>query len=144
MVDIIRRVTIQGRSDGLDKAAADLRDVATAQGEVAKASQTTATVTDMSSRKLLSAASAYDRLRKSIDPVYQAQQKLIAQEKTLQRAVDQGLLSLEKQDEILKRLHAPNIFAKLGADAIANTRLLTGMGEAGRAAFDKIGTAAAR
>lgn len=136
MVDVYRRLSVQGRSEGLDKVATDLRDVATAQKEVGAASQATATVTEVSSRKTLSAAAAYDRLQRSLDPVYQAQQRLAAAERVLDRARDQGLIDLSRQNELLgfaaQRYQqlAPaidTVAARMSEGAMASNRLITGM-----------------
>jgi len=66
-----------------------------ASGERVNSSQ------EQTERRLGQSATALERLTRSIDPAYSAQQKLEAGQQTLQRAFDAGII---KQDEFARRL----------------------------------------
>ncbi|MCS0501624.1 phage tail tape measure C-terminal domain-containing protein [Ancylobacter mangrovi] len=105
-VEQIRRVVTQYDSRGAEKSVADLDAVAAAQGKVAATGQTVATVTDTVTRRQLSAVNAYDRLRRSIDEEYRAQQNLARGQATLDRAMQQGIITAEEYSRALALLKA--------------------------------------
>ena len=90
-LDTIRNLTVRGQSQGLDRVKADLDAVSAAQGRVATSAERMATVTDMSSRRQLSAAAALERLAASHDATYRAQQQHARGTAILERATAQGL-----------------------------------------------------
>ena len=87
---VVRTLTVRGTSDGLDKVAADLTKVADAHGRAADASTRAASVTETSAKRQLSTANAWDRLRKSVDDTYAAEQRLARADVLGQRAIAQG------------------------------------------------------
>ncbi|MCX5518447.1 phage tail length tape measure family protein [Kaistia defluvii] len=94
-LEAIRQLTIRGRSEGLDKVAADLRLVDTAQKQVAASSGPLATVTDTVAKKVTSSAGAYDRLRQSIDLDYRAQLQMEKGQRTINAALEQGVIDAQ-------------------------------------------------
>jgi hypothetical protein len=92
-IDTIRRITIQASTTGVDTATDSLNKLATAQTNVAQSGTSSATVTDTSASKQLSASSAYDKLRLSIDSQYKSQQQLAKGETVLTNALNQGTIS---------------------------------------------------
>lgn len=105
-IEQIRRVVTQYDSSGAEKAAADLNAVAAAEANAARAGEQLATVTDTVSKRQLSAASAADKLRRSIDDEYRAQQQLAKGQATLDRAMQQGVLSAEEYARALTLLQS--------------------------------------
>lgn len=94
-VETIRKITIQAAQTGVDQTTASLNKLSDAQSNVADTGKTMATVTDQSSSKQLSAQSAYDRLRTSIDSNYRSQQQLAKGETVLTNARNQGIISAQ-------------------------------------------------
>ena len=94
-LEAIRQLTIRGRSEGLDKVAADLRLVDTAQKQVAASAAPLATVTDTVAKKVTSSAGAYDRLRQSIDLDYRAQLQMEKGQRTINAALEQGVIDTQ-------------------------------------------------
>jgi len=94
-LEAIRQLTIRGRSEGLDKVAAELRLVDTAQKQVASSAAPLATVTDTVAKKVTSSAGAYDRLRQSIDLDYRAQLQMEKGQRTINAALEQGVLDAQ-------------------------------------------------
>jgi phage-related minor tail protein len=88
--NVVRTLTVRGISDGLDKVASDLTKVAGAHEKAASASVTAATVTETSAKRQLATASAYDRLRRSVDQAYDAQVRLSKAETLGRRAIAGG------------------------------------------------------
>lgn len=93
-LDTIRTLTIKATQDGVDDVTKSLNDLATAQGGVATASDTT-------SKSTLSAASALNKLQNSLDPNYRATTQLSAAQTTLGKAWEQGLLSADKYTQLM-------------------------------------------
>lgn len=126
-IEQIRRVVTQYESSGAEKAAADFNAVAAAETNAARAGEQVATVTDMVTKRQISAAAAYDRLRKSIDDDYRAQQQLAKGQATLDRALQQGAITADEYNRSLTLLQArftagPTIAAPMAA-AAASTKL---------------------
>lgn len=110
-MDVIKRVVIQGSSEGLDKV----------EGELRKLTSTTDGVSvsfEKASRSQLSAEAAYKRLSASIDPTDRAQQQITRSTSTLDRALKQGIIT---QDEYAKRLG--QIREKYSSAAAANDNM---------------------
>lgn len=82
-IDVVRRLTVQGQSVGLDRLQADLKAVSGAQGEVATSSARLVSATTSVERSTLSAQRSLDNMTRSLDPL----SKALAQQERLQRAV---------------------------------------------------------
>jgi hypothetical protein len=105
-VDQIKRVTIEGRSVGLDKVQRDLKAVSDGQKQVAATAGAMATSTDTASKSALSLASAAERLLQRTDPAYRSQIALQRGTDLLDRALRQGSISAEKHAQGLAALQA--------------------------------------
>ncbi len=108
MQDIIRRITVQASQTGATETAAALRNVATEAGNVAVAVERTGAAT-------LSVASKLNTLQKSLDATYLAEQKMAAIEKTLTAARNEGLISAQRENELLSLASAK--YREVGAAA---------------------------
>lgn len=93
-MDLIKRVVVQGSSEGLAKLESDLRKIAATTDGVSVSFE-------KASRSQLSAQNAYNRLSSSIDPAEKAQQQLTKGTSTLDKALQQGIIN---QDDYQKRL----------------------------------------
>jgi hypothetical protein len=91
-IETIRRITVQQQSTGGDAVRADLLATAAAQQKVGDAANAAAVVAEVASRRQLSAASAFDRVRSSVDGSFKAQQALERGLNTLNRALQQGVV----------------------------------------------------
>ncbi len=89
-MQVVKELVSRGRSEGMDKVAADLNKVADAQDNVAKSGETASKSTDTTAKRQISAAAAYDRLLKSIDETYRGQQQFARGQGVLDRALEQG------------------------------------------------------
>lgn len=167
MADAITTAIYQAAFDagqykaGVDqKVAADQKAVTSGERVVVSEEKVT--------RATRSSAEAIDRKIARLDPLYAAEQRYAKALEMVQRYEEEGvgsaaqrarLIELETQKyqqqiAALERLNAVRAagpaaaidptFARLGAGAIANARLLEGMGEAGQAAFGKIAVSAER
>jgi hypothetical protein len=105
-LEAIRQLTIRGRSEGLDKVAADLRLVDTAQKQVAASAGPLAIATDTVAKKVTSSAGAYDRLRQSIDLDYRAQMQLEKGQRTINAALEQGVIDAQGATNAIDMLTA--------------------------------------
>jgi len=94
MQDVIRRIQIQARQEGVDQTTASLQKLAGAQDVVAIATSNTERATVSVQGKLTS-------LMKTLDAEYASEQKLAAVEKTLTAARNEGLVSIERENELL-------------------------------------------
>lgn len=119
-LNTLRTVTIRQVSEGADKVRSDLDGLAAAQQRVAQASDTTATVTEMSSRRQLSAAAAYDKVRAAVDANFRAQQQMERSTRTLDRALQQGIIDATGYERTLGQLQAR--YGTLGGAAAASLR----------------------
>lgn len=97
-LNTIRTMTVRYVSEGAEKMRSDADAVATSQERVGQAANQTATVTEQSARRQLSAASAYDRLRQQIDETYRAQQRLERASGVIDRTFNQGLINAEERE----------------------------------------------
>lgn len=102
-LNTIRNLTVQHRSEGADRVIADLRGVAAAEGSVGEAATRAATVTEQASRRQLSAASALDREMKKIDASYRATQSQSRATSTFDRALQQGIIDMERRDQLARQ-----------------------------------------
>lgn len=90
----IRKLTVQGRADGVDEATASLRKFAAAGDQVSA-------VSERSTRATLSVQSAYEKQVRSLDSVYRSQQSFAKAEETLTRARDQGLVGQDRYNQLI-------------------------------------------
>lgn len=92
--ETIRRLTIEAKSPGVQQAANDLQELSRAQAEV--------TVTAQSQEKAtLSVERALDRVQRQYDQAWRAEQQLARVERDLTAARSQGLITLERQNQLL-------------------------------------------
>ncbi|MFG1349097.1 phage tail length tape measure family protein [Xanthobacter autotrophicus] len=118
-VQQVRELIVRGKSEGMDKVQGDLNKVADAQRRVSETGETMATVTDTTSKRQLSAANAVDRLRKAVDEEYRAQQAYLAGQRSLDRAMAQGIITQEEHGRILGQLSTKYAAAKTSNDNFA-------------------------
>lgn len=91
----ISELRVAGQTQGLDKVESDLNKVAAAQTRVSTTGQAVATVTDIVSKRQISASAAWDRMRRSVDEQYRALQAVEKAQREAARAVEQGVASAE-------------------------------------------------
>lgn len=87
MQEIVRLITIRGRTEGVTQSEAEVKGLAGAHDNLGKSS--------------ISVAGKLDALQKSVDADYRAEEKLLSIEKTLTAARNQGLISIERQNELM-------------------------------------------
>ncbi|MGQ4273391.1 phage tail length tape measure family protein [Terrihabitans sp. B22-R8] len=102
----IKRLTVEGKTVGLDKVAADLHAVEAAQEGVARAAETTAKVTETSARRQLSASQAYERQRRNLDDTARAQATFERGQNTINRALQQGVIDAEEAARAMRQVEA--------------------------------------
>lgn len=131
---VTRTLVVRTEADGAAQTATDLNKVGGAAqqaGEKIRTFERTlgatgATVKETSGR-MLSVEKGYDRLRKSIDPVYRETQRLAAAETLLSKARMQGLDGIEETNRLLSLQRER--FSSMGKDALAantNIKLTSG------------------
>ncbi|QDM32099.1 hypothetical protein FNL55_12705 [Tardiphaga sp. vice352] len=118
VLNTIRRIEVVGTSSGLDETRAKLDALSRAQTTVATTAEGMAVKTESSSRRQLSAAGAYDRLRSTIDDSFRSSQKLASGQATIDRAFQQGVISVQEQAQAMQQLQA-----RYGTVAVANDNL---------------------
>lgn len=114
--NVVRRIEIVGTSRGLGEVEDKLRAVGSATDDLAKATEENAKVTETASRRQISAAGAYDRLRGQIDQQYRAQRQLERGQQTLDRAMQQGLATQAEYDRAMKQLRERYLHAAAAND----------------------------
>lgn len=92
--EAVRRLRIEATTRGVDEAKNKLTALAGAQGEVATASQ-------FQERATLSMSRALERIQTRYDEAYRSEQQLARIERDLSAARAQGLISLERQAELM-------------------------------------------
>jgi hypothetical protein len=102
-LETIRRLTVEGQSRGMEKVVSDLNKVAGAQQQLAKASEVTSTTTETNEKRVLSAASAYERLQNRIDPVHRELRQVERDFKALNDAASQNI-GLERYSENIQKI----------------------------------------
>lgn len=125
-VSVIR---IRGVSEGISETTAKLRQLGAAQNDVAVVSEKT-------TKSSLSASSAFERLAKQVDQTYRREQAFAAGSRTLDRALSQGLVSVERRNDLLRQLEARTLNA-----ANANDKLSASQA---RSRFDGAGAGVSR
>jgi hypothetical protein len=127
--DVIRRITIQGRADGLDRIQKSLADVDRSMKAVAGSAEVVVTATEEQSRSVLSAASAFDRMLRSVDPAHRAQRLLETSTRAADRALAQGAISAEQHARALA-----SIQQRFGGVATGTALMASGISNATHAA----------
>src|SRR4051812_35460884 len=92
-VETIRKVTISASTTGVAEAASSLNQLSAAQSKLAVASNTTATVTDLASKRQLSAADAYRRQTLAVVEGARAQDQIARATKIADAALQQGIIT---------------------------------------------------
>ncbi|MCJ2106771.1 hypothetical protein MKK70_15595 [Methylobacterium sp. E-041] len=105
-IETIRRIRVQQVSEGADAVRRDLRGLVEGQEQVAAAADPVSVATDLASRRQLSAATAYDRLRRSVDDSFKAQQALERGMATANRALQQGATETSGYERTVALLQA--------------------------------------
>src|SRR5262245_18049020 len=99
--EAIRRITLQATTQGVVEATAALNNLAKAQDNVASSGDRSAVVTDIVTKRQLSAAEAYRRQTLTLDEQARSQDKIVRAQKIADDALRQGLIT---HDEHAKRL----------------------------------------
>ncbi|WP_165937877.1 phage tail length tape measure family protein [Methylobacterium segetis] len=99
-------MTVRYVSEGSEKMGSDAEAVTASQERMGQAANQTATVTEQSARRQLSAASAYDRLRQQIDETYRAQQRLDRASGVIDRTFNQGLIDATERERAMAMARA--------------------------------------
>jgi len=108
---VIKDLTIQMDVLGEEKVATALKSIADATGS-------TAVTFDRTVRSVLSVNQQYERLARSIDPVFRAQERIAAGQRTLDKALAQGVIDANRYSEALDLLRT-----KYGTLGPANSNL---------------------
>jgi len=95
-LEAIRRMRLSAETQGFEKATADLREIDAAQKQVSASAGSLAVVTDTVAKKVTSSAGAYDRLRQSIDLDYRAQVMMEKGQRTINAALEQGVINAQE------------------------------------------------
>lgn len=103
--ETIRKITIQGSTQGVTQATAELQKLGVAQDNLAKGGQVQATVTDLQSRRALSAAEAYRRQTLAVVEGARATDQIAKATRTADAALQQGVIT---QIEHAKRIDLIN------------------------------------
>lgn len=146
-LETIRRLTIEGRTTGVKEATADLTALGRAQTSVAQSADGMAVATDSSSRRQLSAAKSYDNLRMRVDDAYRTQQRFQKDQAIVQRAFDQGSISVEEQASTLSMLSQKYGLASTAANEntkqneLSRNQLLM-FGHSAKATFEQLAAGA--
>ncbi|WP_437871519.1 phage tail length tape measure family protein [Methylorubrum extorquens] len=139
-LNTIRTVSVRYQSEGADRFRSDADAAAASQANLAQATEQAATVSEQSARRQLSAASAYDRVRASVDANYRAQMAMERATRTVDRAMQQGVIDGAAYERTLAQIQARFTTTTTAADRMAaawrnlgtvgeaNSRLLTPAG----------------
>ncbi|MEN3212230.1 phage tail length tape measure family protein [Methylorubrum populi] len=147
-LNTIRTVSVRYQSEGADRFRSDADAAAASQANLAQATEQAATVSEQSARRQLSAASAYDRVRASVDANYRSQLAMERATRTVDRAMQQGVIDNAAYERTLAQIQArfattasaadkmASAWRNLGAAGEANSRLLTPAGRLGSLSSD--------
>lgn len=129
--EAIRKISITATTQGVPESTAALNDLATAQTKVATASEATSTVTDIASKRQLSAAEAYKRQTLNVVEGARAQDNIARATKIATAAFNEGLLgdvkSAEAKANLAQRIVLIN--EKYGASGIGAKELAKDTGK---------------
>lgn len=118
-VETIRRITIQGSTQGVAESTAALGKLAQAQAQVAATGATTATVTDLITKRQLSAADAYRRQTLAVDAAAKMQDQLARATKIADAALAQGIITADQHAARINTLKQKYADAGAGAGGFA-------------------------
>ena len=107
MADVVRRLTVVANGEGFEPTTDKMKKLGVATNEVA-------TVTDIATRRSLSAEEAYNRQTRALDPLAKAQDLIAKATRTATAALEQGIIT---QDQFAQRVE--DITAKYTANADA-------------------------
>jgi hypothetical protein len=93
-LDVIRRITIQARTEGVDAAGASVKALSDQYAGLASASE-------KSERANKSVAGSFEALQSRLDQTYRAQKNFEGDVKTLAQAQAQGLVSQDRSNQLL-------------------------------------------
>lgn len=128
--DVIRRILISAKAEGVDQTAASLNKLAGAQGNVAIASTKT-------EKSLLSVQGKLANLKRSVDEEYRSELQLAKAEKIVNEARAEGLIGITEQNRLLglasDKFKATGESAKLMGERMETAKdlargLVTGLG----------------
>lgn len=102
--ETVRRILISGRSEGLDKLSSELNKIRDAHEGVAEAAETSATITERSARRQLSAQGAWDRQIARADAAVRAQQQFDRELNVAARAFDNTVAGVAAYSAEIERL----------------------------------------
>lgn len=93
-LQVIREVTIRGRTEGVAQATGELNALKVAHEGVARTTETTA-------RSTLSVERAMDRWQRTLDATFRAEQMMTKVTRDLDRAMEQEIITLDRRNELL-------------------------------------------
>src|SRR5258707_1305473 len=91
--DAIRRITIQSTAQGVSESTAALNQLSAAQDKVAATGSNMAVVTDIATKRQLSAADAYKRQTLSVDDNARSLDRIAKATKVADDALRQGIIT---------------------------------------------------
>lgn len=91
--DVIRRISIQATQQGVAEATAGLKNLSAAQDGVVSSSE-------KSTKSQLSVAAAYERQQRSLDVNYRSTQQFEKAQRTLDQALQQGIVTAARHGEL--------------------------------------------
>ena len=95
--EVVRRLSLTFSENGADATTGKVN-------KLAEASTNLATVTDTNAKRALSAQAAFDKLSSQIDETVKAQTAIEKGTRTLNEALDQGIITQDKYNESLALL----------------------------------------
>lgn len=105
-INTLRTVTVRYQSEGADKVRSDADAVAAAQTRMGAAAEAASVTTETASRRTLSAAGSFDRLRASVDAQFRAQQQMERALNLANRAFQQGATDASTYERTLSLIQA--------------------------------------
>jgi phage-related minor tail protein len=112
-LNVIRRIQTQATSSGIEETTSKLTALARAQTTVSTTADGMAVKTESSSKRSLSAAGSYDRLKMKMDDTYRTSIQLSKGQEVLNRAFQQGVIDVDQYGRDLQQLNGH--FSKAGS-----------------------------
>lgn len=138
--NVIRTLTLRSTTEGVTQSAAALNSLSVAQDNVAKSAVTMATVTDVASRRQLSAADAYQRQTLRLNEAARMQDQFARASKIADQALAQGTITAtehsQRLDLLSQKYQQGSTFSKAFSQSISGVSgqliaLSAGAGPAG-------------
>src|SRR3954471_13904169 len=104
-IDQIRTLTVKAKVEGVQESSSQLQGLAAAGDEVTASSSRTEKAT-------LSVERAFQRLQRQLDDAVKSQEQMAKATQTLERAQAQGLVTLERSNELMAMATAQ--YGKMG------------------------------